>query len=146
MKLNKFAYLHAKPLGNHTLTIMKKIPGNLLKKRGKIGGISWNFVSPRKSGNPGPKLYEGQVPRNLDKSGKITQNTRMYSSSTHTDWTVDRTVARGGGGLPDKDPIPPTETPHRQIPLPHPGTRHGQRPPWTGLKTLPCRNFVAGGN
>ena len=31
MKLNKFAYLYSKPLGNHTLKIMKKIPGNLLK-------------------------------------------------------------------------------------------------------------------
>ena len=31
MKLNKFAYLYTKPLGNHTLKIMKKIPGNLLK-------------------------------------------------------------------------------------------------------------------
>ena len=30
MKLNKFAYLYSKPLKNHTLKIMKKIPGNLL--------------------------------------------------------------------------------------------------------------------
>ena len=30
MKLNKFAYLHSKPLGNHTFKIIKKIPGNLL--------------------------------------------------------------------------------------------------------------------
>ena len=29
MKLNKFAYLYSKPLGNLTLKIMKKIPGNL---------------------------------------------------------------------------------------------------------------------
>ena len=48
MKLNKFAYLYSKPLGNHTLKIMKKIPGNLLKKLGKIMEISWNFVSPKK--------------------------------------------------------------------------------------------------
>ena len=48
MKLNKFAYLYSKPLGNHTLKIMKKIPGNLLKKPGKIMEISWNFVSPKK--------------------------------------------------------------------------------------------------
>ena len=48
MKLNKFAYLYSKPLGNHTLKIMKKPPGNLLKKPGKIMGISWNFVSPKK--------------------------------------------------------------------------------------------------
>ena len=47
MKLNKFTYLYSKPLGNHTLKIMKKIPGNLLKNM----EISWNFVSP-KSGNP----------------------------------------------------------------------------------------------
>ena len=36
MTLNKFAYLYSKPLGNHTLKIMKKIPGNLLKKTGNI--------------------------------------------------------------------------------------------------------------
>ena len=48
MKLNKFVYLYSKPLGNHTLKIMKKIPGNLLKKPGKIMEISWNFVSPKK--------------------------------------------------------------------------------------------------
>ena len=44
MKLNKFAYLYSKPLGNDTLKIMKKIPGNLLKNL----EISWNFVSPKK--------------------------------------------------------------------------------------------------
>ena len=43
MKLNKFAYLYSKPLGNHTLKIMKKIPGNIME-------ISWNFVSPKKVG------------------------------------------------------------------------------------------------
>ena len=48
MKLNKFAYLYSKPLGNHTLKIMKKIPGNLLNKTGKIMEMSWNFVSPKK--------------------------------------------------------------------------------------------------
>ena len=51
MKLNKFAYLYSKPLGNHTLKIMKKIPGNLLKNLEK----SWKYhgiFSVRKSGNP----------------------------------------------------------------------------------------------
>ena len=51
MKLNKFAYLCSKPLGNHTLKIMKKIPGNLLKNLEK----SWKYhgiLSVRKSGNP----------------------------------------------------------------------------------------------
>ena len=51
MKLNKFAYLYSKPLGNHTLKIMKKIPGNLLKYLEK----SWKYhgiLSVRKSGNP----------------------------------------------------------------------------------------------
>ena len=48
MKLDQFAYLYSKPLGYHTLKIMKKIPGNLLKKPGKIMKISWNFVSPKK--------------------------------------------------------------------------------------------------
>ena len=47
MKLDKFAYLYSKPLGNHTLKIMKKISGNLLKP-GKIMEISWNFVSLKK--------------------------------------------------------------------------------------------------
>ena len=48
MKLNKFAYLYSKPLGNHA---MKKIPGNLLKNLEK----SWKYhgiLSVRKSGNP----------------------------------------------------------------------------------------------
>ena len=52
MKLNKFAYLYSKPLGNNTLKIMKKIPGNLLKNLEK----SWKYhgiLSVRKSGNPG---------------------------------------------------------------------------------------------
>ena len=51
MKLNKFAYFYSKPLGNHTLKIMKKIPGNLLKNLEK----SWKYhgiLSVRKSGNP----------------------------------------------------------------------------------------------
>ena len=39
MKLNKFAYLYSKPLGNHTLKIMKKIPGNLLKPWKNHGNI-----------------------------------------------------------------------------------------------------------
>ena len=47
MKLNKSAYLYSKPLGNHTLKIMKKIPENLLKKTWKSMEISWNFVSPK---------------------------------------------------------------------------------------------------
>ena len=51
MKLKKFAYLYSKPLGNHTLKIMKKIPGNLLKNLEK----SWKYhgiLSVQKSGNP----------------------------------------------------------------------------------------------
>ena len=51
MKLNRFAYLYSKPLGNHTLKIMKKIPGNLLKNLEK----SWKYhgiLSVQKSGNP----------------------------------------------------------------------------------------------
>ena len=42
--LNKFAYLYSKPLGNHTLKIIKKIPENLLKNLEKW----WNFVSLKK--------------------------------------------------------------------------------------------------
>ena len=48
MKLNKFAYLYSKPLGNHTLKIMKKYLEIYQKKPGKIMKISWNFVSPKK--------------------------------------------------------------------------------------------------
>ena len=51
MKHNKFADLYSKPLENHTLKIMKKIPGNLLKNLEK----SWKYhgiLSFRKSGNP----------------------------------------------------------------------------------------------
>ena len=48
MKLNKFAYLYSKPLGNHTLKIMKKY----LEKSWKYHGI----LSVRKSGNPGLSL------------------------------------------------------------------------------------------
>ena len=46
MKLNKFAYL--KPLGNHTLKIMKKIPGNLLKKTWKNHGNIMEFCQSEK--------------------------------------------------------------------------------------------------
>ena len=51
MKLNKVAYLYSKPLGNHTLKIMKKMGKNtwkFTKKPGKIMEISWNFVSLKK--------------------------------------------------------------------------------------------------
>ena len=59
MKLNKFAYLYSKPLGNHALKIMKKIPGNLLKNLEK----SWKYrgiLSVRKSGNPVKVFYAPQ--------------------------------------------------------------------------------------
>ena len=50
MKLNKFAYLYSKPLGNHTLKIMKKIPGNLLKKTWKNQGKIMEFCQSEKVG------------------------------------------------------------------------------------------------
>ena len=56
IKLNNFAYLYSKPLGNHTLKIMKKIPGNLLKNLEK----SWKYhgnLSVQKSGNPGVNMW-----------------------------------------------------------------------------------------
>ena len=52
MKLNKFAYLYSKPLGNHTFKIMKKIPGNLLKKNLEKSWKNHGILSVRKSGNP----------------------------------------------------------------------------------------------
>ena len=44
MKLNQFAYVYSKPLGNHTLKIMKKYLEICLKNMEK----SWNFVNPKK--------------------------------------------------------------------------------------------------
>ena len=57
MKLNKFAYLYSKPLGNHTLKIMKKIPGNLLKKTWKNHGNIMEFYQSEKVGTLNPELY-----------------------------------------------------------------------------------------
>ena len=46
MKLNKFAYLYSKLLGNHTLKSNGKKYLEIYKKKpGKIMEISWNFVS-----------------------------------------------------------------------------------------------------
>ena len=50
MKLNKFAYLYPEPLGNHTLKIMKKILGNLLKKTWKNHGNIMEFCQSEKVG------------------------------------------------------------------------------------------------
>ena len=50
MKLNKFAYLYPKPLGNHTFKVMKKIPGNLLKKPVKNHGNIMEFCQSEKVG------------------------------------------------------------------------------------------------
>ena len=50
-ELNKFAYLYSKPLGNHTLKIMKKNTWKFIKNLEK----SWKYhgiLSVRKSGNP----------------------------------------------------------------------------------------------
>ena len=59
MKLNKFAYLYSKPLTNHTLKIMEKIRGNLLKnleKSFKYHGI----LSVQKSVNPEFCLFKAK--------------------------------------------------------------------------------------
>ena len=53
MKLNKFAYLYSKPLGTDTLKIMKKIPGNLLKKNLEKSLKYHGILLVRKSANPG---------------------------------------------------------------------------------------------
>ena len=50
MKLNNFAYSYSKPLRNHTLKIMKIIPGNLLKKTWKNHGKIMEFCQPEKVG------------------------------------------------------------------------------------------------
>ena len=51
MKVNKFAYLYSKPLGNHTLIkIMKKTPGNLLLKTWKNHGDIMEFCQSEKVG------------------------------------------------------------------------------------------------
>ena len=56
MKLNNFAYLYSNPLGNHSLKIMKKIPGNLLKKTWKNHGNIMEFCQSEKVGTLGKRL------------------------------------------------------------------------------------------
>ena len=51
MKLNKFAYLYSKPLGNHN----EKIPGNLLKKTWKNHGNIMEFCQSEKVGTLHPQ-------------------------------------------------------------------------------------------
>ena len=60
MKLNKFAYLYSKPVGNHTLKIMKKYLEIYFKKLEK----SWKYhgiLSVRKSGNPEERVIGNQI-------------------------------------------------------------------------------------
>ena len=62
MELNKFAYLYSKPLGNHTLKIMKKyleIHFKNLEKSWKYHGI----LSVRKSGNPDDMMHLMLLPQ-----------------------------------------------------------------------------------
>ena len=57
IKLDKFAYLYSKPLGNHTLKIMRKYLKNYFKNLEK----SWKYhliLSVRKSGNPELRLSD----------------------------------------------------------------------------------------
>ena len=61
MKFSKLAYLYSKPLGNHTLKIMKKIPGNLLKKTLEKSWKYHGILSVRKSGNPEETTYLSKV-------------------------------------------------------------------------------------
>ena len=76
MKFNKLAYLYSKPLGNHTLKIMKKIPGNLLKNLEK----SWKYgiLSVRKSGNPDTLSVEFFT----DKAGAKISHTSLIQYKT----------------------------------------------------------------
>ena len=50
MKLNKFAYLYSKPLGNHTLKIMKKYLEIYYKKTWKNHGNIMEFCQSEKVG------------------------------------------------------------------------------------------------
>ena len=90
MKLNKFAYLYSKPLGNHTLEIMEEISGNLLKNLEK----SWKYyviLSVRKSGNPdcsnenpssANKLWVFNLETNIQYCGRdATNRNRPHCSS-----------------------------------------------------------------
>ena len=52
MKLNKFTYLYSKPLGNHTLKIMKKNTWKFTKKNLEKSWKYHGILSVRKSGNP----------------------------------------------------------------------------------------------
>ena len=70
MKLNKFAYLYSKPLGNHTLKIMKKIPGNLVKKPGKKVGILILSI--------GHNIYKVLIFTSIVKQSVCLQNNREY--------------------------------------------------------------------
>ena len=75
MKLNNFAYSYSKPLRNHTLKIMKIIPGNLLKNL----EISWKYhgiLSARKSGNPGLLRVASLFVSGIAGNGSNIQNIR----------------------------------------------------------------------
>ena len=134
--------------------------------------ISWNFVSLKKWEPLAKIIRRSSIQESDWKSQGKSHKIQEYIPVVCIPTARNRTVAWGGeGGLPDRDSpgqrSPWIETPRQRCPwtetLPpdkdppgqrppidrypsptHP--RHGQRPPWTGLKTLPCRNFVAGGN
>ena len=57
MQLDKFADLYSKQLGNHTLEIMKKIPGNLLQKTWKNHGNIMEFCQSGKVGTLNIKQF-----------------------------------------------------------------------------------------
>ena len=52
MKLNKFAYLYSKPLGNHTSKNNKKIYWKFTKKNLEKSWKYHGILSVQKSGNP----------------------------------------------------------------------------------------------
>ena len=120
MKLNKFAYLYSKPLGTHTLKIMKIIPGNLLKKPGtrmhssrmctgcaltvsRGGGVGasqkklWEKNLKKKTRPPQKKP---DTPRKNQTPPQKKPGTRMHSSRMCTSRAL--TVARGGVGASQK--------------------------------------------
>ena len=123
MKLNKFAYLYSKPLGNHTLKILKKIRGNLLKKPGKIMEISWNFVSPKKW-EPCSKDAEINLKQESIPVGCVPPACRLWGWGPGM--CVSVVCVSKGCMLPPHRPRGrhPAPRPRSRHPLPRPRGRH----------------------
>ena len=141
MKLNKFAYLCSKPLGNRTLKIIKKYL-EIYWKTWKNHGNIMEFCQSEKVGTLNRFLaqiqYRGQRPLapRLTNPGSASANNGQIRREQECIPVGCVPPARyHTGGLPDRDtPGAETSPPDREPP----GQRH---PLWTesqaGVKTLP---------